>query len=570
MAKPVVLAVDDDAVVLSAVQRDLRRKYGKDYRIVGADSGAAALEALGQLQLRSDPVALMVVDQRMPHMTGVEFLAQAIRIYPDARRVLLTAYADTEAAIRAINDIRLDHYLSKPWDPPEERLYPVLSDLLDAWQAQVQPPFEGIRVIGHRWSPQVHTIKDFLARNQVPYRWLDVETDPLAQQLLAAAQVATTSLPVVVLPDGAQLVQPTSAQLAEKVGLRTRAQAPFYDLVIVGSGPAGLAAGVYGASEGLHTLIIEAEAPGGQAGQSSRIENYLGFPTGLSGLDLAHRAVTQAIRLGAEILTPQAVTGVRLNEHYKVLTLGDASEVSCHALLIATGVQYRKLDIPGLESLTGAGVYYGAAITEAVSCKEQDVTVVGAGNSAGQAAVYLAGFARQVTMLVRGHGLAESMSRYLIDQIKATPNIRVLTRTVVSAAHSTNEPTPDAPPAATVETRGLRLAAVTITHAESGASEILPAAALFIFIGAAPRTAWLGDLVARDSAGFIRTGPDLLRGGKRPPGWTLPRDPYWLETNVPGIFAAGDVRARSVKRIASAVGEGSMSVQFIHQYLSSL
>ena len=570
MAKPVVLAVDDDPVVLSAVQRDLRRRYGKDYRIVGADSGAAALDALGQLQLRSDPVALMVVDQRMPQMTGVEFLVQAIRIYPDARRVLLTAYADTEAAIRAINDIRLDHYLSKPWDPPEERLYPVLSDLLDAWQAQFQPPFDGIRVIGHQWSPLGHAVKDFLARNQVPYRWLDVETDALAQQLLAAAQVDPATLPVVVFADGSHLVRPTAAQLAEKIGLRTRAQAPFYDLVIAGSGPAGLAAGVYGASEGLRTLIVEAEAPGGQAGQSSRIENYLGFPVGLSGLDLAHRAVTQATRLGAEILTPQEVTGLRLNEHYKVLTLADGSEVSCHALLIATGVQYRKLEVPGLEALTGAGVYYGAAITEAYSCKSQDVYVVGAGNSAGQAAVYLAGFARQVTMLVRGHGLAESMSHYLIDQIKSTPNITVLTRTVVSAAHGTPTPAPEIPVEGTGEVTGPRLAALTLTHTDSATSETVPAAALFIFIGTAPRTEWLGGLVARDSAGFVRTGPDLLRGGKRPPGWTLPRDPYWLETNVPGIFAAGDVRARSVKRIASAVGEGSMAVQFIHQYLGSL
>jgi thioredoxin reductase (NADPH) len=568
MSKPVVLAVDDDPVVLSAVQRDLRRKYGKDYRIVGADSGAAALDTLNQLQLRNDPVALMVVDQRMPHMTGVEFLVQAIRLFPTARRVLLTAYADTEAAIRAINDIRLDHYLSKPWDPPEERLYPVLSDLLDAWQSQVQPSFEGLRVLGHRWSPQLHLVKNFLARNQVPYRWLDVESDPTASQLLAAAQVSTASLPIVILSDGSHLVQPTPAQLADRIGLRTRPQAPFYDLVIVGSGPAGLAAGVYGASEGLRTVIIEAEAPGGQASQSSRIENYLGFPVGLSGLDLTHRAVTQATRLGAEILAPQEVTGARLNEHYKVLTLADASEVSCHALLIATGVQYRKLDIPGLGPLTGAGVYYGAAVTEAMACKQQDVYVVGAGNSAGQAAIYLAGFARQVMMLVRGHGLAESMSHYLIEQIKATPNIAVLTRTVVSAAHGTE---PDRALWATEsEASGPRLAALTLTHTDGDTSETVPAAALFIFIGAAPRTEWLGDLVARDSAGFIRTGPELLRGGKRPPGWTLPRDPYWLETNVPGIFAAGDVRARSIKRIASAVGEGSMAVQFIHQYLTSL
>ena len=553
MAKPVILAVDDDQVVLNAVQRDLRRKYGKDYRVLGADSGAAALDALRQLQLRNDPVSLMVVDQRMPRMTGVEFLAQAIELFPTAKRVLLTAYADTEAAIRAINDIRLDHYLMKPWDPPEEHLYPVLSDLLDDWQARFPPPFEGIRVIGHRWSPQGHAIKDFLARNQVPYQWLDVEAEAAARQLLAAASADPALLPVVLLPDGTHLVQPTPAQVAEKIGLRTRAQAPFYDLVIVGSGPAGLAAGVYGASEGLRTLIIEREAPGGQAGQSSRIENYLGFPVGLSGLDLARRAVAQATRFGAEILTPQEARAVRLNDHYKALTLADGSQVSCHALMIATGVQYRKLDAPGVEALTGAGIYYGAAITEALSTRGQDVCIVGAGNSAGQAAMYLAGFARQVTILVRGHGLAESMSQYLIDQIGATPNIAVRTRVSVTAAHGT-----------------ANLESIAVTDADSGVARTLPAAALFIFIGAAPRTEWLGDLVERDRAGFIPTGPDLLRDGKRPRGWTLGRDPYWLETSVPGLFAAGDVRARSVKRIASAVGEGSMAVQFVHQYLAGL
>jgi thioredoxin reductase (NADPH) len=553
LAKPTIVTVDDDRVVLSAVERDLRRQYGKEYRILGADSGAAALDALKQLKLRGDPVALFVVDQRMPQMTGVEFLAQAIELFPAAKRVLLTAYADTEAAIRAINDIRLDHYLMKPWDPPEERLYPVLSDLLGDWQASYRPVFEGVRVIGHRWSPQAHALKDFLARNQLPYEWLDAESDKAALQYLEAARADPVALPVVIFPDGSHLVQPPVTLVAEKVGLRTRAQAPFYDLIIAGSGPAGLAAGVYGASEGLRTLIIEREAPGGQAGQSSRIENYLGFPVGLSGLDLARRAVAQATRFGTEILTPQEVSGIRLNDHYKVLALGDGTEVSCHALLVATGVQYRKLDAPGVEELTGAGIYYGAAITEAISTRGQDVFVVGAGNSAGQAAMYLAGFARSVTILVRGHGLAESMSQYLIDQIKATPNITVRTRAGVTAAAGAGN-----------------LEALTITDADSGASEIAQAAALFIFIGALPRTDWLGDLVERDKAGFIPTGPDLLRDGKRPRGWNLGRDPYWLESSVPGIFAAGDVRARSVKRIASAVGEGSMAVQFVHQYLASL
>ena len=553
MAKPAILAVDDDQVVLNAVQRDLRRKYGKDYRILGADSGAAALDALKQLKLRNDPVALMVVDQRMPRMTGIEFLTQAIELFPTARRILLTAYADTEAAIRAINDIRLDHYLLKPWDPPEERLYPVLSDLLDDWQAQFRPPFEGIRVIGHRWSVQGHAIKNFLARNQLPYQWLDVESETSARQLLAAAGADPATLPVVLLPDGTLLVQPTPNQVAEKIGLRTRAQAPFYDLVIVGSGPAGLAAGVYGASEGLRTLIIEREAPGGQASQSSRIENYLGFPVGLSGLDLARRAVAQATRFGTEILTPQEASAVRINDQYKVLTLADGSEVSCHALMIAAGVQYRKLDAPGVEALTGAGIYYGAAITEALSAKDQDVYIVGGGNSAGQAAMYLSGFARKVTILVRGYGLAESMSQYLIDQIGATPNIAVRTRVGVTAAHGSSN-----------------LESIEITGVDTGMVETMPAAALFIFIGAAPRTEWLGDLVERDKMGFILTGPDLLHDGKRPRGWMLGRDPYWLETSVPGVFAVGDVRARSVKRIASAVGEGSMAVQFVHQYLASL
>jgi thioredoxin reductase (NADPH) len=560
VAKPTILMVDDDRVVLAAVERDLRRQYGKDYRILGADSGAAALDALRQLQLRNDPVALFLADQRMPQMTGVEFLSQAIELFPTTKRVLLTAYADTEAAIRAINDIRLDHYLMKPWDPPEERLYPVLSDLLADWQAQFRPAFEGIRVIGHQWSAQGHAIKDFLARNQVPYQWLDVEADTATGQLLTAAGVTPASLPVVIFSDGSHLVQPTLAQVAAKVGLRTQARAPFYDLVIVGGGPAGLAAGVYGASEGLRTLIIEREAPGGQAGQSSRIENYLGFPVGLSGLDLARRAVAQATRFGTEILTPQEVTGVRLNGRYKLLSLADGSEVSCHALLVATGVQYRKLDAPGVEALTGAGIYYGAAMTEALSTKGQDVFIVGAGNSAGQAAMYLSGFARQVTILVRGYGLAESMSQYLIDQIGATPNIAVQTRVGVTDAHGTSNPSAGS---------GQRLESIVVTNVDTGASETRTAAALFIFIGAAPRTEWLGDLVERDKAGFIPTGPELKRDGKLPRMWNLGREPYWLETSLPGIFAAGDVRARSVKRVASAVGEGSMAVQFVHQYLAS-
>ncbi|MGE5603482.1 MAG: FAD-dependent oxidoreductase, partial [Nitrososphaerales archaeon] len=544
---------DDDRVVRSAVERDLRRKYGKEYRILGAESGAVALEVLKELKLRGNQVALILADQRMPQMTGVEFLACAVPLFPDAKRLLLTAYADTEVAIRAINEIRLDHYLMKPWDPPEERLYPVISDHLEAWEAQFHSGFEGLRVIGHRWSPQAHAIKEFLARNQIPYRWLDIETDALAGQLLDTAAADRAALPVVIFPDGTILVQPSISELAPKAGLSVRAQAPFYDLVIAGSGPGGLGAGVYGASEGLQTLIIEREAPGGQAGQSSRIENYLGFPSGVSGGELARRAVAQARRFGAEILAPQEVTGLKLLDPYKILALSDGAEVSCHALLIATGVSYRQLDLPGCEELVGAGVYYGAAATEALSTSGQDVFVVGGGNSAGQAAMYLAGFARQVTMLVRGRGLAESMSRYLIDQIGKTPNISVRTRARVAAVHG-----------------NANLEAVTIEDVDTGATGTERAAALFIFIGAAPRTGWLAGQVEMDQHGFILTGPDLMRNGKRPRGWTLDRDPYWLESSVPGIFVAGDVRSQSVKRVASAVGEGAMAVQFVHRYLATL
>jgi thioredoxin reductase (NADPH) len=547
------MAVDDDSVVLNAVERDLRKKYGKDYRIIGADSGSQALDALQALLLRGEALALFVADQRMPGMTGVEFLTQAVKTYPSARRVLLTAYADTEAAIRAINEIRLDYYLLKPWDPPEERLYPILDDLLADWRSAYRPVFEGVRVVGHRWSPLSHEVRNFLARNQAPYQWLDIESDPEARQLLAAAKVDAARLPVVLLQDASVLVQPSNLELADKIGLRTQAAMPFYDLIVVGCGPAGLAAAVYGASEGLQTLVLEREAPGGQAGQSSRIENYLGFPVGLSGADLARRAVAQATRFGAEILTPQEVCGLEVQSPYKVVKLADGKQLTCHALLVATGVSYRKLDVPGLDELTGAGVYYGAAITEALGTKDQDCFVVGAGNSAGQAAMYLSGFARSVSMLVRGESLAESMSQYLIEQIGATPNIRVLTRMEVSGVAGDG-----------------RLETVTIRNSMSGAEETLPAAALFIFIGALPRTDWLAGVVGRDKSGFILTGPDLMREGRSPSGWPLSRAPYWLETSVPGIFAAGDVRARSVKRVASAVGEGSMAVQFIHQYLAGL
>lgn len=552
MAKPVIFTIDDDPEVLRAIERDLRRQYGAKYRVLRADSGASALNALGQLKLRNETVALFLVDQRMPQMTGVEFLEQALPLYPDAKRALLTAYADTDAAIQAINAAKIDYYLMKPWDPPEERLFPVLTDLLDDWSASYIPPFEGIRVIGHRWSPKLHDVKDFLARNLVPYHALDVEAEGEAQRLLDQTRLKDPRLPVVIFPDGTVLQEPTNLQIAEKAGLKTHPAQQFYDLIVVGGGPAGLAAGVYGASEGLHTLLIERDAPGGQAGTSSRIENYLGFPVGLSGADLTRRAVTQATRLGAEILTPLEAVSVRVEDAYRFVKLSDGSEVSCHALLISTGVSYRKLDAPGVERLAGAGVYYGAALTEALACCGEDIFIVGGANSAGQAAVYLAKYARTVTMLVRANSLVSSMSSYLIDQINSMPNIKVWTNINV------------------VEVKGdTRFEAVTLSNSESGKVETVPGVALFIFIGAAPRTEWIANLVERDSAGFVLSGSDLIRDGQRPKGWPLQRDPFLLETSVPGILVAGDVRHRSIKRIASAVGEGAMSVALVHQYLAN-
>lgn len=552
-SKPALLTVDDDPEVLRAVERDLRREYGDRFRVLRADSGATALEALKQLKLRNDPVALFLVDQRMPQMSGVEFLEEAMELFPEAKRVLLTAYADTDAAIRAINSVKTDYYLLKPWDPPEERLYPVVNDLLDDWLSSFRPPFTGIRVVGSRWSPQSHQIKDFLARNQVPYQWMDIEADEEARRLVEYAEPDAAQLPLVLLPDGSRLIQPSNGQIAEKIGLRTRAEKPFYDLVIVGGGPAGLAAAVYGASEGLSTVMIEKEAPGGQAGSSSRIENYLGFPVGLSGGDLARRAVTQARRFGVEIITPQEVMGVRVENPYRIVELADGSEINCHALMIATGVAWRKLDVPGLEALTGAGVYYGAAQAEALSCTGEDVYIVGGANSAGQAAMYFSKYARKITMLVRGDSLAKSMSQYLIDQISATDNITVQVHSSV------------------VEAKGeTSLEAITIANTITGEKETVPATSLFIFIGALPRTDWLDGLVERDKQGFILSGPDLMRDRRRPRGWAVDRDPFLLETSVPGIFVAGDVRYGSVKRVASGVGEGSIAIQFVHQYLSKV
>ena len=554
MAKPILLSVDDDTDVLRAIERDLRSHYGAEYRVIGSDSPEGALDLLKQLKVRNDSVALLLADQRMPRMDGVEFLQQAMEVFPSAKRALLTAYADTNAAISAINQASVNFFFLKPWDPPAEHLYPQLDDLLDDWQASYRPTFQGIRVLGTRWSPKSYELRDFLARNRVPYQWTDVElsaNDPETKQLLEALGPEAANLPVVLFPDGTKLLEGVPAEVAQKVGLRTRAQTDFYDLAIVGGGPAGLAAAVYGASEGLHTVMIEREAPGGQAGMSSRIENYLGFPTGLSGADLARRAVVQAQRFGVEILA-QEVVGVRAEGPYRIIKMADGNEISCHALMIATGVQWRRLEAPGVDRLQGAGIYYGGGATEALSCKGEIVYVVGGANSAGQAAMNFAKYAERVIILVRGESLSSTMSQYLIDQIKETPNIQLWTHASLSEAHGDTH-----------------LEEISVLCSDTGKTERVPASAMFIFIGALPRTEWLG-IVERDERGFVLTGPDLMRDGQRPKGWALDRDPFLLETNVPGIFAVGDVRHGSIKRVASGVGEGSVGVQFIHQYLSKV
>jgi len=556
VAKPTLLTVDDDPNVLKAIERDLRARYGENYRVLRANSGDAGLEILRELKVRNDAVALLLADQRMPQMDGIGFLNAAKNVYPDAKRALLTAYADTSAAINAINEASVHYFFMKPWDPPSQHLYPALDDLLDDWLASYRPPYEGIRVLGTRWSPKAYEVRDFLARNHVPYQWIDVELsseDPEVKQLVESIGDDAMNLPLTLFPDGARMFQSTSAELAEKIGLRTRSETQFYDFAIVGGGPGGLAAAVYGASEGLKTVMIDREAPGGQAGLSSRIENYLGFPSGLSGADLARRGVMQAQRFGVEIISPQEVVALRSEGPYRILKLADGNEISCHAVLIATGVQWRRLEVPGVDRLQGAGIYYGGGSQEAMSYKGETVYIVGGANSAGQAALHFAEYADKVVMLVRGDSLSSTMSRYLIDQIEKTQNIQLWTHAEVIDVHG--------------ETH---LEEISVLCSDTDKVERVQASAIFIYIGALPKTGWLEGTLARDDLGFILAGPYLLKDGKLPASWNLERDPFLLETSVPGVFAVGDVRHGSIKRVASAVGEGAIAVQFVHRYMAKV
>jgi thioredoxin reductase (NADPH) len=548
MKKPIILAVDDDPQVLAAIDRDLRHEFRKDYRILRVNSGPGALDTLKELKAKEETLALVLADQRMPGLEGVELLAHARELFPMAKRVLLTAYADTEAAIRAINSARLDHYLMKPWDPPEQLLYPTLHDLLEAWQQTHKPKYDGLRLIGFQWSPVSHELKDFLSGYMVGYQWLDYETSPEAKELVTTKGYQSTDLPIVICADGTVLPNPDKTTLGNHIGLARKELQEMYDVVVVGAGPSGLAAAVYGASEGLRTLIVERQTPGGQAGSSSRIENYLGFPTGLSGAELSHRAWTQATRLGAEFLAPQEVNKLCVQDGYKVLTLSDGTEINTKAVVLTTGVSYRTLDVPGMDRLSGAGVYYGAARTEARSCDQQDVYIVGGGNSAGQAAMYLATYARKVYIVIRGANLAASMSAYLIEQISQTPNIEILPFAQIKEVCGTDH-----------------LEAVMLDH--NGTVEKRNARALFVFIGARPSTEWVADQVLCDTKGFLLTGRDLITDSRYKTAWHKDREPFMLETCVPGIFAAGDSRAGAMARVASAVGEGSMAIKFVHQYL---
>ena len=547
--KPILLTVDDDPGVSRAVARDLRRNYGDSYRVMRTESGPQALDTLRELKLRGDLVAVMLADHRMPEMTGLEFLEEAMDLFPHARRALLTAYADTDAAIEAINVVDLDHYLLKPWDPPEEKLYPVVDALIDLWLDTDERQTTETKVVGHRWSARSYEVRDFLARNSVPYRWLTSD-EPEGRRLLAAAGVDAASIPLVVTPDSDLLIDPDVGDLAAKVGLSTVPATDFYDVVIVGGGPAGLGAAVYAASEGLRTVLVERKAPGGQAGQSSRIENYLGFPDGVTGGQLTDRARRQAHKFGAEILTTRDVIGLDVRASSRAVRFADGGELVSHTVLLATGIAYRQLRVPGAESLTGRGVYYGSAVTEAPACVGTDIFVVGGANSAGQAAVFLARHARRVTLLVRADNLEKSMSHYLIRQVRETPNIEVRLGTDVVALHGDDH-----------------LEAVTVCDGATGTQETLPGGSLFVFIGAEPRTDWLDGVIERDERGFVLTGTDLLVEGNRPRGWPVDRDPSFLEASVPGVFASGDVRANSVKRVASAVGEGAMAIQLVHRYL---
>jgi thioredoxin reductase (NADPH) len=555
MAKPVLLTVDDDPDVLQAVERDLRSRYSERFRILRASSANEALDTLNRLKSRNDAVALLLADQRMPELDGVGFLSQATDLFPSAKRALLTAYADTNAAIEAINSARVHYFLLKPWDPPDQNLYPALDDMLNEWMDSYRPPYEGIQLFGTRWSPKAYELRMFLAQNHLPYQWVDVEQTGAQDSYPALKRADGTpeTLPLIVYSDGSKVSEPTTAAIAQKMGLRTHSDVEFYDLAIIGGGPAGLAAAVYGASEGLRTVMIEREAPGGQAGLSSRIENYLGFPAGLSGRDLARRAVVQAQRFGVEILAPQEARSVRIEGPYRIIEMADGSRISCHALLLATGVQWRNLGVPGEERLRGAGVYYGGGMTEAITCKGETVYVVGGANSAGQAAINFAAYAEKVVMLIRRESLAATMSQYLIDQIKKTPSIEIWPNTEISEVHGKEH-----------------LEEISVLCSTSNTTQRVPAKSLYIFIGALPRTDWLGDLVLRDERGFILSGQDLVREGKRPHGWPLDRDPSLLETNVPGIFVVGDVRHGSVKRVASGVGEGAVAIQFVHQYLAKV
>jgi thioredoxin reductase (NADPH) len=553
MTKPVIFSVDDDLEVLAAIERDLRTHYKNDYRIMKANSPHDALEAAKQLKQRGTPVALFLVDQRMPNMSGTELLAEIVKIHPESRKVLLTAYADTEAAIVSINKIGLDHYLMKPWDPPEEKLYPVLDDLLSEWSTKVKLPYDGIRVVGARWSPKSYQAKEFLSLNQIPYQWVDIDQDESMKELVASLSDNHTKLPVILYPDGTNQIAPSNLELAEKVGIQTKANKPFYDLVVVGCGPAGLANAVYGASEGLRTLVVERNAPGGQAGTSSRIENYLGFPAGVTGADLAQRAAAQARRFGAEILTAQEAVGFRREDPYRIVKLSDGSEVSCYTIVFATGMEVKKLEAPGLEKLQGIGVYYGAALTEAATYRGRDVCIVGGANSAGQAAMFISRYAKTVTMLIRAEKLLPMMSNYLADRIMATENITVMPNVEVSSVQGENE-----------------LESVKLKNVNTGEESELKTAAMFIFIGAAPHSEMAQGFVELDDKAFILTGPDIPKVGGKPKGWTLERDPFLFETNVPGVFAVGDVRSGANRRVAAAVGEGSAGIYMVHRYLQTV